>query len=251
MCLILFAYEPGPTATLVVAANRDEFYARPARRAHIWKDHPGIFAGRDETGGGTWLGVNENGRFAAVTNFTEPGDPEAPCSRGNLTRNFLTSATPASEYAHHLHGPDYAGFNLLLFDNDELVYTSNKGVTRVLGPGFYGLSNAELGAEWPKVIRGIRQLRALCEATPTADALIGLLHDDQVPPDAELPHRGRPLEMERCVAPCFIRGEEYGTRASTAVVFEEGTIRFTEQSYDAGGIPLDRVDTAIQRTQGV
>ena len=248
MCLILFAYEPGPTSTLVVAANRDEFYARPARRAHFWKDHSGVFAGRDETAGGTWLGVHENGRFAAVTNFTEPGDPDAPRSRGELTQNFLTSATPASEYAHHLHGPDYAGFNLLLFDGDEFVYTSNKGVTRVLEPGFYGLSNAELGAEWPKVMRGRRRLRELCEVTPTADALIDLLHDDQVPADAELPHRGRPLEMERRVAPCFIRGEEYGTRASTAVVFAHGTIHFAEQGYDSGGIPLERVDTDIQHT---
>ena len=247
MCLILFAYQPGSGHELVVAANRDEFYARPARRAHFWEDHDQVLAGRDESAGGTWLGITRSGRFAAVTNFTEPGDAPAPRSRGDLTREFLVADVAAGDFAHQLHGPDYAGYNLLLFDGNEFVYTSNKGVTRALEPGFYGLSNAELGAEWPKVMRGTRGLKGLCEAGPTTSRLIDLLHDDAIPPDAELPHRGRPLEMERRVAPCFIRGDEYGTRASTAIIMSEARIRFSEQGYAAGGAPLERVDFDFER----
>ena len=68
----------------------------------------------------------------------------------------------------------------------------------------------------------------------TAD-LIALLNDSAVPPDEELPRRGRPLEMERRVAPCFIRGDEYGTRASTALVVGRETVSFVEQCFGAGG----------------
>ncbi|MCP4236515.1 MAG: NRDE family protein, partial [Aestuariibacter sp.] len=73
MCLILIALQQHKDYPLVVIANRDEFYARPTRAAHWWDDEPDIFAGRDLTAGGTWLGINRRGRFAAVTNFREPG----------------------------------------------------------------------------------------------------------------------------------------------------------------------------------
>ena len=69
MCLVLFSFQPGSDFPLVVAANRDEFYARPAMSAHNWEDAPQIFGGRDLSAGGTWLGVTTSGRFATVTNF--------------------------------------------------------------------------------------------------------------------------------------------------------------------------------------
>jgi uncharacterized protein with NRDE domain len=189
--------------------------------------------------------VHDSGRFAAVTNFSDPADSPAPRSRGDLARNFLGTTTGAADFAHALHGPDYLGFNLLLFDGEQLVYTSNRGVTRALDPGVYGLSNAELGARWPKVTRGRRALAEVCSRGLGQNALIDLLGDASVPPDAELPHRGRDLEFERRVAPCFIAGEDYGTRASTAVIFHRPaggnrSVTFVEQEYGPGGAPGDR-----------
>lgn len=241
MCLILFAYQVSTDSPLIVAANRDELYARPAASAHFWKDISGCLAGRDETAGGTWLGVNKKGRFAAVTNFADADAPDATRSRGALTETFLGNDASSADYAHSLHGLDYRGFNLLLWDGVELLYTSNRGPTRVLQPGYYGLSNAELGAQWPKITSGVQRLRASCEAGVSAEDLLMILHDDQVPRDDQLPHRGRPVEMERTVAPCFIRGEEYGTRASTAVIYHEREITFVEQAFGAGGLPHGRV----------
>ncbi len=91
MCLIAFAWNPGGRQSLLVLANRDEFYERPTLAAHWWEDHPDIWAGRDLTAGGTWLGITKTGRFATITNFREPGhrDPQAE-SRGHLVANFLT-----------------------------------------------------------------------------------------------------------------------------------------------------------------
>ena len=85
MCLILFALQQHEDYPLVVIANRDEYYARPTQAAQWWPDMPGIFAGRDLEARGTWMGVNKNGRFAAVTNVREAGNVSpARLSRGNL-----------------------------------------------------------------------------------------------------------------------------------------------------------------------
>jgi uncharacterized protein with NRDE domain len=247
MCLVLFAFDPQSDHPLVVAANRDEFYARPARSAHFWDDRPDILAGRDLSAGGTWLGVSRGGRFATVTNFAEEGPSEAPLSRGRLPQEFLAGDVGAHHFAHHLHGGSYRGFNLLMWDGNTLVYTSNRGHTQDLEPGVYGLANAELGARWPKVLRG---RRALADAMvhPDPDTLIELLADCTVPPDDELPRRGRPLALERRVASCFIVGDDYGTRASTAVIFRNPrpgrstagrgavpSVSFVEQEYGPGG----------------
>ena len=246
MCLVLFSYDPDGRRPLVVAANRDEFYARPARSAHYWDEAPTVFAGRDLSAGGSWLGVTASGRFATVTNFAEEAaDEVAPQSRGALVGDFLTGTATAHDLAHHVQGAQYKGFNLLLYDGERLVYTSNRGITEDLDAGVYGLANAELGATWPKVESGRGALTAARErADPRA--LIDLLHDETQPPDDLLPRRGRPIELERRVAPCFIRGEEYGTRASTAVIFENGEIRFAEQNYGPGGAELDALETVIE-----
>jgi uncharacterized protein with NRDE domain len=250
MCLVLFSFQPGSDFPLVVAANRDEFYARPAMSAHYWEDAPQIFGGRDLSAGGTWLGVTTSGRFATVTNFAEESDgPEPPLSRGALVGDFLTGAASAHEFPHQIHGLDYRGFNLLTYDGNALTYTSNRGFTEDLAPGTYGLANAELGASWPKVVSGTRSLEAAASKNPGPDIehLIHLLHDDSQPDDRDLPKRGRPIELERRVAPRFIRGEEYGTRASTAVIFDarNRVIRFVEQLYLTGGQPAGRTEEWI------
>ena len=236
MCLVLFAYQPDSPTPLVVAANRDEFYARPAASAHRWDAAPHLLAGRDLEAGGTWLGLSTRGRFATVTNFAEdaPGE-QAPRSRGALVEEFLNTASSAHDYAHHVHGPDFRGYNLLLWDGKALVYTSNRGTTQDLPPGTYGLANAELGATWPKVTAGVAALDAAISNGAGTTGLLELLTDDTVPPDRELPIRGRPLELERRVAPVFIRGDEYGTRASTAVIVRHDGFDFAEQLFAAGG----------------
>jgi uncharacterized protein with NRDE domain len=85
MCLILLAWRSRPDFPLVVAANRDEFHARPAAPAAFWHDAPGILAGRDLEALGTWMGVSRGGRFAAVTNYRGAREPSAARSRGAIS----------------------------------------------------------------------------------------------------------------------------------------------------------------------
>ena len=127
MCLIVVGWRVHPDYPLVLAANRDEFYARPTANAARWPDAPQVFGGIDLEAGGTWLGVTESGRFAAITNVREPNMAKGAISRGALTRDFLLADTPAKTYAEQLDDSAYAGFNLLLGDGESLVYCSNRG----------------------------------------------------------------------------------------------------------------------------
>lgn len=242
MCLVLFSYRTVPGYPLIVAANRDEFHGRASSAADFWADNKQILGGRDLVADGTWLGCTRNGRFAALTNFSSPDDPAAPRSRGHLVEGFLSGSDSAEHYAHQIKGSEFAGFNLLLFDGEQLVYTSNRAPTEVLSPGCYGLSNAELGARWPKCTQGAARLDAITSRAHDVDELVDLLADRNVPDDRDLPHRGRPIEMERRVAPSFIIGDEYGTRASTVVHVGDRRCRFVEQSFAAAGVPTGRVE---------
>ncbi|MGB0318589.1 MAG: NRDE family protein, partial [Pseudomonadales bacterium] len=124
MCLIAVAYRMLPGWPLLVLANRDEFYARPAAALAPWPDS-GLLAGRDLEAGGTWLGIHPRGRFAAVTNVTEaPLDPAPPASRGALVERFLAGDAPSHGYLEALEAEHdaYRGFNLLTFDGETLAY---------------------------------------------------------------------------------------------------------------------------------
>ena len=249
MCLILFAYRLVPGQPLIVAANRDEFYARPSAAAHWWEDAPNLLAGRDLEAGGTWLGVQANGRFAAVTNFTNPDQPPPPRSRGALVTDFLRSAEASADYAAGIEGEQYQGFNLLLWDGETLAYASNRGETQLLEPGCYALTNAHLGANWPKALDGVARLRHAIAAGADIDGLIDLLRHDQLP-QGDAGHL-RSETAESRATPCFIRGDAYGTRASTAVIYaDEGDIAFAEQSYGPRGELAERHDFRIEVNVG-
>jgi uncharacterized protein with NRDE domain len=247
MCLILLTYRPGTTRPLVVAANRDEFHERASQAADFWPEHPDLLAGKDLVAGGTWLGCTRTGRFAALTNFSQDTDPATPKSRGGLVHEFLASEQSAMAYAEAIDSQIYAGFNLLLFDGEQLAYASNitaddQELPRLLAPGSYGLSNAELGAAWPKCIDGASAIADLAESNCGIDELLEQLTDSVTPEDARLPQRQRDIAFERRIAPCFIVGDDYGTRASSAVIMENGHIYFSEQTYLAAGQIGDRVD---------
>ena len=240
MCLILVAWRVHADFPLVVAANRDEFYARPTLPAGHWPDAPQVIAGRDLEAGGTWLGITESGRFAAVTNVREPGAPQGRRSRGDLTRHFLTSAAAPLQAAQAIDGADYSGFNLLLAAGDNLCYLSNRdSQPRLLAPGIYGVSNHLLDTPWPKLASAKTRFAEALAHLPAAAPFFAILADDEIVPDAVLPSTGVPLEWERLLSAVFVKSETYGTRASTLLtVARDGAIRLEERSYGQAGKPL-------------
>ncbi len=238
MCVILFALKAHPRFPLIVAANRDESYARPAAAAGFWSDYPQVCAGRDLKLGGTWVGLASTGRFAAVTNYRQnrrKGD--APRSRGELTRDFLTGTREVAEYLEdvaHRHA-EYHGYSLIVGTPERLFFSSNRGNgIQAIAPGVHGLSNRLLDEPWPKVQRGVAVLGGLLEAEESRlrVALFDLLAERAPAPDDLLPSTGIALERERALSASFIPGELYGTRASTVVlVGADGNVLYCERSF--------------------
>jgi uncharacterized protein with NRDE domain len=245
MCLILFAWKVHPDYPLVVAANRDEFYARPTALAAFWSDAPAVLAGRDLEAGGTWMGLTCSGRFAALTNYRAPehhlaGRP----SRGRLVADFLTATSPALDYLEQssAYGRECNGYNLLVGDGERLGWASNvAGEIRELTPGIYGLSNHLLDTPWPKVGAGRTALTRVIEALPDQRGLFELLADDAVHPDHALPQTGVSLEWERLLSAAFIRSTTYGTRSSAVVcIGDDGFASLEEQTWLPGAVRGER-----------
>lgn len=248
MCLIAFAWRPGHALPLVVAANRDEFYARPARPLGAWEDAPQLYAGRDLEAGGSWLGVTADGRFAALTNIRDPGQRVGSHSRGELVAGYLRGELGPQAYLRRVldQRERYSGFNLLVGTRDELFYlNAREGAAQALAPGLYGLSNAALDTPWPKLQR-VKAALAECLEAPTPDALIALLHDREPAADAQLPDTGVGLATERLLSSPFIASPNYGTRASTALIRRaDGSQLLVERSFGPYGAQLGEVRVAI------
>ncbi|CAI8712130.1 NRDE family protein [Pseudomonas sp. IT-P171] len=248
MCLIVFAWRPGHAQPLIVAANRDEFYARPSLPLAQWPEAPQVHAGRDLEAGGTWLGVGANGRFAALTNIRDPHQPPARKSRGELVAQFLNGEMPIDDYLADVvrRSLEYAGFNLLIGNANELWHYNAQGTEAVmLQPGVYGLSNAGLDTPWPKLLKARAALETVLD-NPQPEALLALLSDAQVAPFAELPDTGVGLATETLLSSVFIASQSYGTRASTAlIVHADGTRHLVERSFGPYGGHLGEVEVRI------
>lgn len=247
MCLLVLAWRRHPRYRVVVAANRDEYHARPAAPLTEWNDVAGVIGGRDLQASGAWFAVDTAGRFGVVTNFREFGRrrSNAP-SRGALIPAFLRGASPP---AAHLHGietdaPGYAGFNLLLGDSGSLWYASNRAdsFARELPPGIYGLSNDFLDTPWPKLVRVRERLTALLDASPGDDAAalitasFALLADRETAPPEALPPGDLSPEWARKLSAPFVLDATYGTRCSTVLtITDTDELRIAERRFDADG----------------
>lgn len=241
MCLVALSWQQHPRHSLIVAANRDEFHARPTQAAHWWPDDANIVGGRDLIAGGTWLALHRNGRFATITNYRDAETPSRTFrSRGHLVHEFLTSRESPIDYLQAIDGEKYAGFNLLACDGKTLASGSNRADgARVLPPGLYGLSNALLDAPWHKVKRAKHALGSLIENDSVNDsALYRLLDDREKAPTKQIESDHLPFATAHAVSAPFIVLPDYGTRSSSIVRRStDGEWHFSEREFDAGGKP--------------
>jgi uncharacterized protein with NRDE domain len=246
VCSIFLAYRAHPLYRLIVAANRDEFFDRPTAPARYWCDQPRVLAGRDLRGGGTWLGLGPDQRFAAVTNFRDPSAPAGTKSRGLMVRDFIAGDEDPQTFLTQVASErtQYSGFNLFAADAKQLWYFSNRDTApRQLAAGVFGLSNHLLDTRWPKVERGKVRLRELVETGSMirTEALFELLADDAQAADTELPDTGIGIAKERALSSIFIRTPDYGTRSATVLLIDDqGNASFTERTFESAGNHDDR-----------
>lgn len=253
MCLILFGFKIHPNYPLVLVANRDEFYARPTLPAHPWENHREIIAGKDLSAKGTWMGVSEQGKWAALTNYRDPAAyRESAPSRGELVTKYLSDSYSPEDFLKEIEkdSEKYNGFNLLLGTPTQLWYFSSQTKeSRKLEKGLYGLSNALLDTPWQKVRKGKQKLASVLAtaAAPKPDNLFQLMCDTEIAADTDLPSTGVSLEKERMLSAMFIRSADYGTRSSSILLIDhQKTFTFAERNYP----PLastQKISTAIFR----
>ena len=258
MCLILLALEVVPGRPWLLLGNRDEFHARPSAAAQAWTDAPDVIGGRDLEAGGSWLALNRSGRFAAITNVRSGAPRRGTRSRGELVATFARGRMAPLSHARETaaHRAEFGPFNFIVGDRETAACASSlRDEAWSLAPGVHVLSNGPPDVAWPKAARLRARFLALQPASgerkpgsPNAQsseaaraedaALLDLLADVTQPPDDALPETGVPFELERILAPIFIRGEQYGTRASTlAYARDDGGMVLHERRFGPNGVP--------------
>jgi uncharacterized protein with NRDE domain len=225
VCLLIALFQVLPEAPLIIAANRDELYERPAVAMTVLRDHgPRILGGRDEQAGGTWLAVNEYGVVAGLTNQpSAAGRDPSKRSRGELPLAF--AAREEASAAVPVNPADYNPCWMLVGDRHSLfsvgVGAGAKAEVEQLGPGLHILENAPLRARSAKAVFVEGLVKAERDARPkgvagTIDALEAVLriHEPAVS-EARTDETGRTWPPELS-APC-VHTPTYGTRSSMTV----------------------------------
>lgn len=239
MCILFIAKNVHPEYPLIIAANRDEYYARPTQPPHWWDDAPHLFAGKDLQAGGTWLGYNRHNRVAGITNLRRLDWYQAGAkSRGDLVKRFLdieaaSTSLAVAEFTDFLKAnyKHYNPFNLLFGDADQLsVFSSADGLVRELNEGIHSLSNGVPETIWPKMQRGIDSLSGCLVENQSldADAIFSVLTDTTLAQEGTLPETGITEDEERLLSSIFIpevnlRGMPYGTRSSSVICIDGKT----------------------------
>lgn len=222
MCLLAVLFQVHPDAPLVVAANRDEWLARPAEPMRVLRQVPRTLGGRDVEAGGTWLAVNGDGVVAGLTNQPSQGgrDP-ARRTRGELPLLFTAEADAEVGVrlnAGRLRCEDYNPCWLLVGDRHALFFVAvdGHGPPRVqaLGPGVHVLENRPLLPVSPKAGRVAAALTdaAAWRGDALVEGLARVLRTHDVPDGFD--PGDKPLALG---APCVHAGP-YGTRSASIVV---------------------------------
>ncbi|MFT4993184.1 MAG: hypothetical protein ACI965_000202 [Paraglaciecola sp.] len=260
MCILFVAVNQHQDYPLIIAANRDEFFARPTTASHFWQDspepmakdpepmaknpeptvnNPPLLAGKDEQAGGTWMGITRAGRLAALTNIRDPKKIKKDAiTRGALVSQYLQGDAQQAAYLAQLQRTEthYNGYNLLFGPWHSLqVYNNHLDQSEQLSSGVYGLSNASLNSPWPKINKGTMQLAEYCHDGHSIqpEKLFALLKDKHQAEDHNLPKTGVPIEWERQLSSIFIQGEDYGTRSSTVLLIDKNQqITWQERTFN-------------------
>ena len=128
VCTVVILVRPDQ---VLLGANRDERVDRPwDPPAAWWPDRSGVIAGRDRTGGGTWMGINRHGVVATVLNRPGTLGPAiGKRSRGELPLIALehrTAAAAAGALAR-LDAGLWRGFNMVLADRTGAWFVKSIG----------------------------------------------------------------------------------------------------------------------------
>jgi len=254
MCILFFAIKQHPKYPLIICANRDEFHERPTQSMHWWPKNDllanDVLAGKDLQAGGTWLGLNKQGRFSALTNYRQPQlFDKNKQSRGELVLQALSHqdsdiSQQLAESSNH-----YNAFNLVFGQLNKLVcFESVSQKQQVLNSGFHSLCNGSLDDIWPKMALGQTTLtEEIKNYSLDIEQLFKLMKNGQQAQTEHLPKTGVPLNWEQLLSSIFIISPEYGTRTTNIITLDnEGNISIYDQSYNEQGKCIKKQNFSIE-----
>lgn len=228
MCTIVVLHGVHPRHPIAVIANRDEVRDRASSPPRVLIESPRAIGGLDVASGGTWMGANDRGVFAGVTNqrTLEPPD-RSKRSRGEVVMRAL-SAQSTDDVASQLgaiDARDYNPFNLIFGAVGDVRVAYARAEHRqieieAVPPGIAVLANDRLcSAEFPKIIRAEERARAALGSLERD--LLGVLSDHELPSVAtdRSPSRFPPEIVASLQALC-IHLPFYGTVSATAMLFD-------------------------------
>ncbi|MBL4900185.1 MAG: NRDE family protein [Colwellia sp.] len=261
MCILFFAIKQHPKYPVIICANRDEFHQRPTQAMHWWPKNNllaanvlanDVLAGKDLQAGGTWLGLNKQGRFSALTNFRQPDlIDQNKQSRGELVLQALAHQNEEMTKELAKSSSDYNGFNLVFGQLDKLVcFDSVSQKQQVLSAGFHSLCNGALDNIWPKMALGQATLaEAIKDHSLDIAQLFKLMKNGQQAQTEHLPKTGVPLNWEQLLSSIFIISPEYGTRTTNIITLDnQGIISIYDQSYNEQGNCIKKQSFSIAQT---
>jgi uncharacterized protein with NRDE domain len=208
MCLLALLFRTIPDAPVVVGANREEAYARHGEPPQLLAGRLRAVGGRDPIAGGTWLGANEFGVLAAVTNRQKAHVPDQPRSRGLLIRDLLgcANATEAVTYVEkELRRGAYAGCNVLCADSLRayIVQAGDEVCVLPLAPGIHVVTAHDVDDQRdPRLAYALSWLRE--RNLENADQSVAALK--------ELCGQNKPGRPSMC-----LRGDHGGTISSSVI----------------------------------
>ena len=131
MCVLLISWRQRVDHPLLLAANRDEAYARPCRGPErVQAGGTRALAPRDLVAGGTWIGLTAAGLVVAITNRRDGDfDPARP-SRGRVCRLALEQDDAAGVQRFleaETRARRYNSFNLLHADRERALVSCWNG----------------------------------------------------------------------------------------------------------------------------
>lgn len=241
MCTLAIYFQTSAEYPVVIAANRDELYARPATPPQRVQDDPWIMGGVDLVAGGTWLGINGHNLCAGLLNrrTNTPPDPTRR-SRGLLCVDALQESSVAAAATRVVAdaGTRYNAFNLLIASPAAAVVVGNVSgamQTTSLQPGVHVLTNLDLNdPECPRIAKSYGLFEAARHELQAGALdrfrarLREILSDHSTPLDP----RAGDLPNNLCV-----HTARFGTRSSTILVYAAAQQRF--MMWHANGAPCD------------
>ena len=239
MCTIVIRHGLDYFARTVIAANRDEFIDRPSSGPQVLHDSPKIIGGRDERGGGTWLGVRPDGVFMAVTNQRNWGMADASLkSRGELVLDALKHAdfNDMCAWVASLDARGYNEFNLMYGDGPSLFvaygrHSEPHPTIEKLRGDTHVLTNDRMDRGLsPKADRIKKGARKIPRSTwaKLRPRLVDVLTHHDTHTDAPLPEppADSPIDsdMVRALQATCIHSPVYGTRSAVLLAVKKGKV---------------------------